>query len=140
MPFHNGIAFIFPNFTPSNNKKYIGRYLIGKRKETYHFLSFFLPAVFLIYLGSTTLFYHTHVINGVIIVHSHINTGEHTHSKQSLETIFFLSNILTFGGFQSSFVPVLWLYFIRVILFPALSCIIVTTRGTISLRAPPALF
>ena len=41
MPFHNGIAFIFPNFTPSNNKKYIGRYLIGKRKETYNFLSFF---------------------------------------------------------------------------------------------------
>ena len=92
------------------------------------------------HLGSVTLFSHTHVINGVIIVHSHINTGEHTHSKQSLETIFFLSNIFTSGDFQSPFMPVLWLFLIRIILLPALSDIMVITRGTLSLRAPPALF
>jgi len=80
------------------------------------------------------------VINGVIIVHSHINAGEHTHSKQSLETIFFLSNILASGDFQSSFIPVLWLFLIRVLLVPALSDIITISRGAFSLRAPPALF
>ncbi|OUO12871.1 hypothetical protein B5F91_14615 [Bacteroides sp. An322] len=113
---------------------------MAKEKKHIRFFRFLFLLVFVVHLGSVTLFSHTHVINGVIIVHSHINTGEHTHSKQSLETIFFLSNIFTSGDFPSPFMPVLWLFLVRIILLPALSDIIVITRGTLSLRAPPALF
>ena len=90
------------------------------------------------HLGSMPLFNHTHVVNGVIIVHSHINTGEHTHSKQSLETIFFLSNILAFGDFQSSFIPVPCSFPIRVPpLVPALSDMTTISRGGFSLYCCP---
>ena len=113
---------------------------LSKEKRHITFFRFFFLLVFVVHLGSITQFNHTHVLNGVIIVHSHINTGEHTHSKQSFETIFFLSNILASGDFQSSFIPVLWIFLIRVLLVPVLSDIITISRGVLSLRAPPASF
>lgn len=34
-------------------------------------MKYFLPLLFLTYWGGVTLFTHSHVVNGVIIVHSH---------------------------------------------------------------------
>lgn len=51
-------------------------------------MRFFLPILFIFYFGGITLFTHTHVVNGVIIVHSHPYKSEHTHTAQQAETIF----------------------------------------------------
>ena len=108
-------------------------HVLLQRKDTKMYQVFFYR-----HLGSMPLFNHTHVVNGVIIVHSHINTGEHTHSKQSLEIIFFLSNILAFGDFQSSFIPVPCSFPIRVPpLVPALSDMTTISRGVFSLYCCP---
>lgn len=69
------------------------------------FFRHFFLLLFAWHLGSITLFHHMHVINGVIIVHSHVNAGDHLHSTGNLESIFFLSTILTFGDFQPSILP-----------------------------------
>lgn len=54
----------------------------------------FLPLLFITYLGGITLFTHSHVVNGVIIVHSHPFKGEHEHTEVQLETIFYLSSFI----------------------------------------------
>jgi len=42
----------------------------------------FLLVLFVVYYGSINLFYHTHIINGVTIVHSHFHAETH-HDTQS---------------------------------------------------------
>ena len=61
----------------------------------------FLPLLFIAYLGGITLFTHSHVVNGVIIVHSHPFKGQHEHTEVQLETIFYLAS------FVSSSLPLL---------------------------------
>lgn len=112
-----------------------------KERKHITFFRFFFPLIFLLYFGGITLFNHTHVVNGIIIVHSHPFSGEHNHSEKSLETIFFLSVLQSFGDDESPFTPVLWLSLIGIILIPILcdkSKAII--HGVISLRAPPAMF
>ncbi len=112
---------------------------LAKEKRPVRWFRYFFLLVFVMHLGSITLFSHTHVVNGVIIVHSHIYNGQHTHSAQSLQTIFFLSEVLIGGGLQQPWMPVLWavtLILTRVAPLPGmlaagLPCIP-------SLRAPPA--
>lgn len=103
-------------------------------------MRFFLPILFIFYFGGITLFTHTHVVNGVIIVHSHPYNSEHTHTAQQAETIFFLSSFYTYGDIPQPLSPVLWLSVIGILTVPTL-CYrpIKTTYGVISLRAPPVL-
>ena len=54
----------------------------------------FLLLLFIAYWGGLTLFTHSHVVNGVIIVHSHPFKGQHEHTEVQLETIFFLSSFV----------------------------------------------
>ena len=53
-------------------------------------MKYFLPLLFLAYWGGVTLFTHSHVVNGVIIVHSHPFKTGHQHTESQAETIFFL--------------------------------------------------
>ncbi len=62
---------------------------------------FFLLILFLGYYGSITLFTHTHIINGITIVHSHpFNSGtkenpiKHQHTENGFLLIQFLSHFL----------------------------------------------
>ena len=64
---------------------------VTMKKYLIHILKLFLPLIFIAYLGGITLFTHSHVVNGVIIVHSHPFKGEHSHTEAQVETIFFLS-------------------------------------------------
>jgi hypothetical protein len=64
-------------------------------------VSLLLAFLFAAYYGSTTLFNHTHFINGVAISHSHpfnpfsekLPTG-HEHTSEEFKLIQFLSNVL----------------------------------------------
>ena len=59
----------------------------------YQGLAIALLSIFLLYWAGITFFTHSHVVNGVVIVHSHPFNTEHSHTATSLETIFFLSSV-----------------------------------------------
>ncbi|MCD8073083.1 MAG: hypothetical protein LUE10_07965 [Alistipes sp.] len=69
-----------------------------------------LLAIFCWYMGGVTLFPHVHVVDGVVICHSHPYSGTsenpgHSHSLLQLETIAQLSLLVfilavIFGGFS----------------------------------------
>lgn len=102
-------------------------------------MKYFLPLLFLTYWGGVTLFTHSHVVNGVIIVHSHPFKAGHQHTGRQVETIFFLDH------YMASSVPVL---LVAVPCFCTLLGMLVVSRTTrldlpkfedgIRLRAPPA--
>lgn len=53
-----------------------------------HILRFVLPCLFFAYMGCISLFRHSHIVNGVTIVHSHpFAQEEHEHSSSELELI-----------------------------------------------------
>jgi hypothetical protein len=66
-------------------------------------MRYFLLILFLGYYGSVTLFTHTHIINGAVIVHSHpynpfakqSTSSNHQHSTKALQNIKILSYFLT---------------------------------------------
>ena len=101
-------------------------------------MKYFLPLLFLAYWGGVTLFTHSHVVNGVIIVHSHPFKTGHQHTESQAETIFFLDH------YVASSVPVL---LVAVPCFCALLGLLVVARTSclclrrpddgIRLRAPP---
>ncbi|TCO93725.1 hypothetical protein EV202_10616 [Bacteroides heparinolyticus] len=104
-------------------------------------MKWFLPLLFIAYLGGITLFTHSHVVNGVIISHSHPFKGEHEHSEAEVETIFFLSSFFS-PSFTVSYAtaPVL---FVLLCVLSVLSTEHIKCRNsnkTISLRAPPFSF
>jgi hypothetical protein len=93
------------------------------------------------FIAGITLFTHSHVVNGVIIVHSHPFKGQHEHTEVQLETIFYLAS------FVSSSLPLLpvaatvFLVLLCVLSILTTECIkCVKLRGGICLRAPPSFF
>lgn len=108
-------------------------------------LSFGLLSVFLAYYASITLFSHSHIINGVTIVHSHPYSKStdskpfsHQHSEKGVALIQFLSHFssLSVASLLSLGILLTLLYQILVParaedpLIPPVHCIR-------SLRAPP---
>jgi hypothetical protein len=69
-------------------------------------MRYFLLILFLGYFGSITLFTHTHIVNGVAIIHSHPYNPfskdkpvNHQHSENGFILIHFLSHFLTTVSF-----------------------------------------
>ena len=60
-------------------------------------LPLFLLTLFLAYQVSITMFSHVHYINGVMLVHSHPSTDNHTHTEGQLLT---LSTVSSFVGIE----------------------------------------
>lgn len=99
---------------------------------------FFFPLLFVCYWGGITLFAHSHVVNGVIVVHSHPFKGGHSHSRASMETIFFLDHFSTSGQDIVSHPFVTGLLLLCVFLIPALQAgVNPHPLQVVSLRAPP---
>ena len=115
--------------------------LMADERKHIAFFRFFFPILFILHLGGITLFNHSHVVNGVVIVHSHPYSGEHNHTGKAIETIFFLSEILSLDGLQSDGIYELRVFQTGEIIFPVLP---VTVRAVmhevLSLRAPPVVF
>lgn len=104
-------------------------------------MKFFLPLLFISYLGGITLFTHSHVVNGVIIVHSHPFKGQHEHTEVQLETIFYLSSFITSSVPELLTVALAFLFLLRTLGTPAIEHIkCIKPRSGISLRAPPFSF
>lgn len=106
------------------------------KKVLIHFMKLFLPLLFISYWGGITLFTHSHVVNGVVIVHSHPFKGLH-HTETQLETIFFLSAFTT-----SDVTPVVYAAIVpmllAILLVPKWEQVRkIAVRDGIHLRAPP---
>jgi len=107
--------------------------------------SCFLLTIFLGFYASITLFSHTHIINGVTIVHSHAyKTGKdgkpisHNHSEKEYSLIQLLSNITT--TFATGFVVlgiILLLLYRIIVLNNDDNYLNLSGNCTYSLRAPP---
>lgn len=111
--------------------------LFGEKIKHISRLSFLL--LFVSYLGGLTLFTHTHVVNGVIIVHSHPGKAGHIHTTGQIETVFFLSHFLTSGEVVSSCPLSLYLSLCFSLLIPSLPRQIHDGNSKIiRLRAPPS--
>lgn len=99
-----------------------------------------LLSLFAIYYASITLFAHVHVINGVMLVHSHPFKTAHTHTEGQLLVL------QTFSVFGSLEPETLELAHVSLPLLYSLdeawTAQQVSTGlvGTISLRAPPVSF
>lgn len=60
----------------------------------------FLPVLFISYMAGITLFTHSHVVNGVTIVHSHPfkKDSAHSHTTVEFQLIHLLSHVATTGA------------------------------------------
>ena len=104
---------------------------VTMKKHLIHILKLFLPLIFIAYLGGITLFTHSHVVNGVIIVHSHPFKGEHQHTEVELAASGSL--------FTPSSTAVFWVL-LCLLAVPAVERIkLIRTGCGIYLRAPPAV-
>lgn len=100
----------------------------------------FLLLLFLGYIGSITLFYHTHYVNGYRITHSHPykdapDSGRHSHSSADFSHIDSLSSVVM-AVIALGFVPPVYFFLIGII---NLSNESFTLRNSfvVSLRGPP---
>jgi hypothetical protein len=99
-----------------------------------------LPVLFVSYLAGITFFTHSHVVNGVTIVHSHPfnKKAEHQHTTTEFQLIHLLSYVLTAGVLLFP----LWFAAYSLVLCTLLSKpgspgYTSSFRGVLSLRAPP---
>jgi hypothetical protein len=84
------------------------------KKPYKEFSGFLLLFIFCGYFGSTTFFPHTHIVDGVQVVHSHpykSHKGDtpvnHNHSKQDYILIQFISNLIISSPIIFSGIPLL---------------------------------
>jgi hypothetical protein len=111
-------------------------------RKSKQIISRILIVIFAFYYANICFFYHSHIINGVTIVHSHIHPKSHaqigTHSASELTLISVLSAFQSFqatlcfvglGIFLLFQVSILPLYEKRPVLKPVFCT---------SLRAPPS--
>ena len=96
--------------------------------------------LFISYMVGITLFTHSHVVNGVTIVHSHPfkKGSEHSHTTVEFQLIHLLNHVLvTDSGLIPTFavaaLSLLCILFIR----PQVEPYHRSCPGVISLRAPP---
>lgn len=103
-------------------------------------MRFFLPVLFLTYLVAVTSFTHTHMVNGVTIVHSHPydKHAKHHHTAVEFQLIRLLSIFESDGAggfnFLSVFIPI---FFFALLVAGYYYNINAPYHGIISLRAPP---
>jgi hypothetical protein len=112
-------------------------------KKGRQIISRILIVIFAFYYANICFFYHSHIINGVTIVHSHVHNKAHaqtgTHSVTELTLISVLS---AFQSLQTTlcFIGLGLFFLLQAIIRPfAEDRIIPKTVTCISLRAPPAL-
>ncbi|MBV3833415.1 hypothetical protein NXX54_20925 [Bacteroides sp. BFG-638] len=110
-------------------------------KQLYlHIMKYFLPVLFISYMAGITLFTHSHVVNGVTIVHSHPfkKGSEHSHTTVEFQLLHFLNHILvTDSGLLPAFIVAVFSFLCILLARPQGMRYCRTCPGVISLRAPP---
>lgn len=108
------------------------------------YIKWLLPVLFVGYFSCISLFEHAHIINGVIVVHSHAtkstSSGTPLHQHPDLE--FQLFHFLSHFNVADGAVGLLTLSFYspelgNLIVYPVCPDYVVSVKGKLSLRAPP---
>ena len=107
------------------------------KESTYRVIGIFFLLTFSLYWGGITFCAHSHVVNGVSVVHSHPYKAMHGHTSVQLETIFSLSSIDAPDEFPSVVGLTPWLVLIAVIGAVVSSMLSEMRRDETRLRAPP---
>ena len=116
----------------------------GQKK--YHIrqiISTFLLVLFVTYYVDITFFEHTHIINGVTIVHSHFHNSAHEktptggHTTTEITLIAINSLFQSFENFLTKFDTSLFLVLCGIILVHVETKDIKSTSDLSFLRAPP---
>ena len=119
-------------------KRYLCRRMRQFRQQI---ISYLLLLTIGFYLGGSTLFVHSHNIDGIKIVHSHPfsgNPASHSHSSTSVDTISRLQN--TYGVVAESITVTDNATFIEQSRAISITLDICTAETSLSLlRAPPVL-
>lgn len=113
------------------------------RRFYLNIMKWFLPVLFISYLTGITFFTHSHVVNGVTIVHSHPfkKGAEHSHTTVEFQLIHYLKHFQTTdAGFLSVFAPFIALLLRMLLWRPQLTGHITPCIGAVSLRAPPSTY
>lgn len=113
--------------------------MAGKRLKKHRITGAVLLVLFALYWCGITLFTHSHVVNGVIVVHSHPYNVEHSHTPAQLETVFFLSLLQASGDLSEAGELPFWLIPLGVIVFAGASAVSVRPARNILTRGPPCL-
>jgi hypothetical protein len=102
-----------------------------------------LLALFALYYANICFFYHSHIINGTTIVHSHFHDEAHAQSGTHSESeITLISALSSFQSLQATlwFVGVGIFFLLQTFILPVFEKIIISKPvACVSLRAPPAL-
>jgi hypothetical protein len=104
----------------------------------------FLLLVFTTYYVDITFFQHSHIINGVTIVHSHFHSNAHTQTES--HSVNELTMISTLSDFQSAQVAILGVAIGLFVLVGTVMGVIPGDKVIVrpafhpSLRAPPSVF
>ena len=131
--------FLFFVFLLLLHRIFLNRMLTDRRLR--NILQFFFPLLFVLYTVGNVLFTHSHVVDGVVIVHSHPGKTGHTHSQQGLQTIFSLTHYAASDHVVPQFLLTPLLVFLVALLPPALSAKCVADQNKANgLRAPPFCF
>lgn len=103
-------------------------------------MRWFLPVLFISYMAGITPFTHSHVVNGVTIVHSHPfkKDSPHSHTTVEFQLIHLLNHVVTTGA--GIFFSLFSLLLVCSILSwrPDRAGYCSSVVGVVSLRAPPA--
>ena len=112
-------------------------------KQIYlNIMKWFLPVLFISYMAGITLFTHSHVVNGVTIVHSHPfkKGGEHSHTTVEFQLIHILDHTLvTDNGLTPLFVTSVLSLLCIFLASPQRMRYCRPCPGVISLREPPVV-
>lgn len=77
------------------------RPIMKKNVVRYRFIAILMPVLFIWYLVSISCFFHTHIIAGEKVNHSHPFSNEHQHSKSQADTISLLVNLSLLGDIHT---------------------------------------
>ena len=112
------------------------------RENVYKWLKVLLTCMFIMYMGEISFFVHTHVINGITIVHSHPFNNENSqdHTNTELELIHNLNTVSLTDDLFSFSIQNVTLVCFGEILYPITESVIPSdSQNNLFLRAPPVV-
>lgn len=137
---HCCIYFILITFV----KRIQERMKFQRNKDILSALKIIFLMIFVCYAGSVSFFFHSHIINGVTIVHSHPYKADekgnptHTHTVSEIQLIRNLSSWYSIGKITVTFTfKALQPYYITETVYRAESIITGFANYFYLLRAPP---
>lgn len=110
------------------------------------YMKWILPVIFIGYFSIVSLFEHTHIVDGVIVVHSHPyktlpDGAAHHHPVTQLQFFYFLSHFVAGDGCVASLTVSFLLFLLFSYAVPLVSPgFISLPKGALQLRAPPIAF